>query len=244
MLDNTRTALVTGGDKGIGKGIVEVLSEEGYRVIFTYKSNEVGAQELCRTKDEVFAVQCNLSDDTSVKAALEAIASISNGVDVIVNNAGIDRDSLLLKMDFEAWEEVIRVNLVQLYHFLNRFVPGMLEKQWGRVINISSIGAFQGSYGKSNYAASKAGVLGLTKALALEYASKGITVNAVCPGAFDTSMFHRIPERYRTEIESQIPMKRLGQPVEMGKLVKFLASDDAAYITGQTIHINGGWHLG
>lgn len=244
MLNEIRTVLVTGGDKGIGKGIVEVLLNEGYKVIFTYMSNKRGAEEICGAYPNAKAVQCDLSMDSSVSTALNEITVLSPCIDVLINNAGIDRDGLITKMEFDAWQEVIKVNLVQLYHFIHRFIPGMLEKHWGRIINISSIGAFQGSYGKSNYAASKAGILGLTKALALEFAAKGITVNAVCPGAFDTSMFHRIPERYRADIEAQIPMKRLGQPEELGKLVRFLSSDDAAYITGQTIHINGGWHLG
>ncbi|GAB1468078.1 beta-ketoacyl-ACP reductase [Candidatus Cloacimonadota bacterium] len=244
MLKEAKTAFVTGGDKGIGRGIVQVLAEAGYRVIFSYKSNEKGAQELEAEYASVHAVQCDLADNASIANALQTITAIASSIDVLVNNVGIDRDGVFVKMDFDTWSEVIQVNLVQIYHFIHSFAPGMIEKNWGRILNVSSIGAFQGSFGKSNYAASKAGILGLTKALALEFASKGITVNAICPGAFDTSMFERIPQKYREEIEAQIPMKRLGNPQEMGKLVKFLASDDAAYITGQTIHINGGWHLG
>ncbi|MDD3235678.1 MAG: 3-oxoacyl-ACP reductase FabG [Candidatus Cloacimonetes bacterium] len=244
MLKEAKTAFVTGGDKGIGRGIVQVLAEAGYKVIFSYKSNEKGAQELEVEYASVHAVQCDLADNASIQNALQTITAIASSIDVLVNNVGIDRDGVFVKMDFDTWSEVIQVNLVQIYHFIHSFAPGMIEKNWGRILNVSSIGAFQGSFGKSNYAASKAGILGLTKALALEFASKGITVNAICPGAFDTSMFERIPQKYREEIEAQIPMKRLGNPQEMGKLVKFLASDDAAYITGQTIHINGGWHLG
>lgn len=244
MLKQARTALVTGGDKGIGRGIVQVLAEEGYKVIFTYKSNAEGAKELAEAYADVHAVQCDLAEDESINSAIIEIGKLSSGIDVLVNNVGIDRDSVFVKMDFATWSEVIRVNLVQVYHLIHQFVPGMIAGKWGRIVNVSSIGAFQDSFGKSNYAASKAGILGLTKALALEFAAKGVTVNAICPGAFDTSMFERIPQKYREEIEAQIPMKRLGDPQEMGQLVKFLASDDAAYITGQTIHINGGWHLG
>jgi 3-oxoacyl-[acyl-carrier protein] reductase len=244
MLKQTRTALITGGDKGIGKGIVQVLAEEGYKVIFTYKSNENGAQELAAAYANVHAVKCDFADNESIQNAIDEISKLALGIDVLVNNVGIDMDSVFVKMDFATWNEVIQVNLVQVYHFIHAFAPGMIAGKWGRILNVSSIGAFQGSFGKANYAASKAGILGLTKALALEFAAKGVTVNAICPGAFDTSMFERIPQKYREDIEAKIPMKRLGNPQEMGQLVKFLASDDAAYITGQTIHINGGWHLG
>ena len=244
MLGNAHWAVVTGGDKGLGKGVVDALAQAGYNVIFTYLSNTKGAEALTSKYSNVSSVRCDLFDNNSIQSAIENINNMAGKVDILVNNAGVDNDCLFVKMDFSRWREVINVNLVQLYHFTNSFLPMMILNKWGRIINVSSIGAFQDAYGKSNYAAAKAGILGFTRALALEVADKGVTVNAVCPGAFDTSMFERIPAKYRESIQSKIPMKRLGHPEEIGHLVEFLVSESASYITGQTIHINGGWYLG
>ncbi len=244
MLENAHWVVVTGGDKGIGKGVVDVLAQAGYYVLFTYLSNIAGAKALTSKYSNVSSIRCDLLDNESVQSAIENINDKTSRIDILVNNAGIDKDSLFIKMDFLRWSEVINTNLVQLYHFTHSFLPLMITNNWGRIINVSSIGAFQDAYGKSNYAAAKAGILGFTRALALEVADKGVTVNAICPGAFDTSMFERIPEKYREGIKSMIPMKRLGNPEEIGHLVEFLVSERASYITGQTIHINGGWYLG
>lgn len=244
MLKSSQWAVVTGGDKGIGRGVVEVLARKKYNVVFTYLSNIQGANALTAKYSNAISVQCDLSDQDSIQSAIDFINSQVERVDILINNAGVDKDALFIKMDFQKWSEVINTNLVQIYHLTHSILPSMTANKWGRIINVSSIGAFQDSFGKSNYAAAKAGILGFTKALALEVADKGVTVNAICPGAFATSMFDRIPEKYRESIKSSIPMKRLGNPQEIGYLIEFLISDKASYITGQTIHINGGWYLG
>ena len=244
MLNSSRWAVVTGGDKGIGKGIVEVMARKKYNVIFTYLSNIQGASALTAKYSNAIAVQCDISDKDSIQSAINFINCKVDRVDILINNAGVDKDGIFLKMDFLKWSEVINTNLVQIYHLTHSILPSMTANNWGRIINVSSIGAFQDSFGKSNYAAAKAGILGFTRALALEVADKGVTVNAICPGAFATSMFERIPDKYQEIIKSRIPMKRLGNPQEIGYLIEFLISDKASYITGQTIHINGGWYLG
>jgi NAD(P)-dependent dehydrogenase (short-subunit alcohol dehydrogenase family) len=243
-MSNQKIALITGGDKGIGKGIVEVLAEEGYRVFFTYRNNIEDAKQIENKYHKVSSLQFDAGDKNSIAHLIDDLSEMNITIDILINNVGIDRDAVFYKMNFDSWYEVIYINLVQIFHLTKAFVPGMILKSWGRIINISSIGAFQGSYGKTNYAASKAGIIGFSKALALELANKGITVNTICPGAFDTSMFRRIPEKYRDIIISQIPMKRLGNPKEIGYLVKYLISNEASYMTGQTLHLNGGWFFG
>lgn len=244
MLNSALWAVVTGGDKGIGRGIVETLSRKKYNVIFTYLSNIEGARSLTEKYPNAISIQCDLSNNNSIQSVIDFVYSKVDRIDILINNVGVDQDGLFIKMDFQRWSEVINTNLVQIYHLTHAILSPMVANNWGRIINLSSIGAFQDSFGKSNYAAAKAGILGFTKALALEVADKGVTVNAICPGAFATSMFERIPERYRDTIKSRIPMKRLGNPKEVGYLVEFIVSDKASYITGQTIHINGGWYLG
>lgn len=244
MLNNEKYIIVTGGDKGIGRGIVEVLSEENYNVLFTYKDNIAGAMELQNSYPHNIAIQCDFSNIDSIQQSIKKIKQYDLNISGLINNVGIDKDKTFQKMEYEDWYTVINVNLINMYYYIKIFSKHMIDGLWGRIINISSIGAFYNSYGKSNYAASKSGMIGLTKSLALQFAKYNITVNCICPGAFDTDMFNRIPDKYKEQILNDIPMKRLGTARQVGHLISFLLDDKAQYITGQTIHINGGLYLG
>lgn len=235
-----KTVFVTGGDRGIGKAIVQELAEAFDHVAFTYNSNREGAEELVRNLGNASCYQCDLKDRSRTNEVLQDVLEKRGSIDILVNNAALDSDALLAKMSAEAWDDVIDVNLRSLFNLTNPLVRSMAEKEWGRIVNLTSIAALTGAFGKSNYAASKAGVIGFTKSLAQEMASKGVTVNAIAPGAIETDMLMRIPEKYRSKILEGIPTRRFGVPKEVADLVAFLVSDKAAYITGQVIHINGG----
>ncbi|HEY5960119.1 MAG TPA: 3-oxoacyl-ACP reductase FabG [Polyangiaceae bacterium] len=241
MLD--RIVLVSGGDKGIGKAIVETLAQTHKNVIFTYNTNETGARELCRAVSNCHCFQLDLRNREHAKGLVETVTDTFGPVDILINNAGFDCDSTFLKMDGANWDDVLNVNLNSLYSLTHPVVPRMLEKGWGRIINLTSIAGFTGAFGKSNYAAAKAGVVGFTKSLCLEFAAKGITCNAVAPGAIVTDMTLRIPEKYRDKILESIPTKRMGTTQEVADVVAFLVSDLASYVNGQTIHVNGGSYL-
>lgn len=234
---------ITGGDKGIGRAIIEVLSPISDNIFFTYNSNKNGADEICNLYTNSIAYQCDLRNRISCLHIANDINERTKGIDVLINNAGYDSDSTFIKMKEESWNDVLNINLNSIYNYAQHFIPNMIENKWGRIINITSIAGFKGAFGKSNYSAAKAGVVGFTKSLALELASKGITVNAIAPGAIETDMLFRIPERYRDVILKDIPMNRFGKPKEVADLIAFLISDKASYITGQTIHINGGSYL-
>jgi len=235
-----KTVLVTGGDKGIGRAIVETFAQAHQNVVFTFNSNASGAQEICDKYSNCIARQLDLRNREQARSVIQEVRERTGGVDILVNNAGYDRDATFTKMDAETWDDVIDVNLSSLHSLIQPVIPGMVEKGWGRIINLSSIAGFTGAFGKSNYAAAKAGMVALTKSLAMELASKGVTCNAVAPGAIRTDMFLRIPEKYRLGIVDNIPAKRMGEPQEVANVVAFLASDLASYVTGQTIHVNGG----
>lgn len=234
---------ITGGSKGIGKAIVEKMSMIANNVIFTYNNSESSAIEIAEKYNNCKYYQCDLGDYKQCKNVAKNVLSEYQQIDVLINNAGYDRDAIFSKMERQTWEDVIDVNLKSIYNFANFFIPSMIEKEWGRIINLTSIAGFTGAFGKSNYSAAKAGVVGFTKSLALELASKKITVNAIAPGAIKTDMLNRIPEKYRSKILETIPAKRFGNPEEVAFLVAFLISKEAEYITGQTIHINGGSYL-
>lgn len=238
-----RIAFVTGGNKGIGRSIVFKLAEQMKYVYFTFNTDLNSANEVTKMCSNSTAIHCNLKDINEIKKVAGYISKKDVVVDILINNAGYDNDSTFLKMSVESWDEVIDINLKSVFHFTKHFLNGMISNGWGRIINISSIAASTGAFGKSNYSAAKAGLLGFTKSLALELASKNITVNAVSPGAINTNMFNRIPEKYREAIIKNIPMKRLGEPIEVANLIKFLVSDESSYITGQNIHVNGGSYL-
>lgn len=236
-----KTVLVTGGDKGIGRAIVVHLASLYEKVIFTYNVNTEGAKEIvnqCQNQN-VISYQCNLGDSIQIKK----IALQMNSVDILINNAGYENDSIFAKMEEEQWSSVIDVNLKSIYYLAHYLTPYMVEKKWGKIINLTSIAGYTGAFGKSNYAAAKAGIVGFTKSLALELAGKGINVNAIAPGAIETDMLMRIPEKYRNKILENIPSHSFGKVEDVANLVEFLISNKASYINGQTIHINGGSYM-
>lgn len=243
-----RTALVTGGSRGIGRGIALALGEAGADTLINYTSNDAAAGEvveLLRRKGvRAKAYKTDVSDPAQADALAQEIKSEFGGVDILVNNAGINRDRSFLKLTEEMWNEVIRVNLGGVFHMCQRFLPGMLEKGWGRVINISSMNGQIGNFGQANYTATKGGIDALTKTLAREVARKGVTVNAVSPGYTETDMTAGIPEKVLEQLKATIPVGRFGQPDEMGAAVVFLACPLAGYLTGQVIGVNGGANMG
>jgi acetoacetyl-CoA reductase len=235
-----RVALVTGGTRGIGAAISIALKDAGYRVAANFAGNE----EKANAFHESTGIPVFKWDVSDYQACVEGIARIEaelGSVDVLVNNAGITRDGMFHKITPQQWNEVIATNLTGLFNMTHPVWPGMRERGFGRVINISSINGQRGQLGQVNYSAAKAGDLGFTKALAQEGATKNITVNAICPGYIATEMVMAVPEKVLSEkIIPQIPVGRLGEPEEIARCVVFLASDDAAFITGSTLTVNGG----
>jgi len=236
----TRVAVVTGGTRGIGAAISKALAAEGYRVAATYHGNDEAAAKF--TADTgIRTYKWDVADYAACAAGLAQVASDLGPVEVLVNNAGITKDGMFHKMTPEQWYAVINTNLNSLFNMCRPVIEGMRERNFGRIINISSINGQKGQMGQVNYSASKAGDLGFTKALAQENAGKGVTVNAICPGYIATEMVMAVPkEVVEKSILPQIPVRRLGQPEEIARCVTFLASDDAGFITGSTLTANGG----
>lgn len=236
----SRVALVTGGSRGIGAAISIALKTAGYKVAATYAGNDEKAQAFT----DVTGIPTYKWDVSDYKECTKGIARVVDDlgpIEILVNNAGITRDAMFHKMTPEQWGEVVDTNLTGLFNMTHPVWTGMRDRNFGRVINISSINGQKGQMGQANYSAAKAGDLGFTKALAQEGAAKGITVNAVCPGYIGTEMVRAIPEKVLNErIIPQIPVGRLGEPDEIARVVVFLASDDAGFITGSTISANGG----
>ena len=235
----SRVALVTGGTRGIGRAICERLKADGYRVAAGYSGNEEAAA-ACARELGVMVVKGNVGSFEDCRAAAEAVTAELGPIDVLVNNAGITRDGVFHKMAPEQWSEVIRVNMDSLYNMTRQVIEGMRERGWGRIVNISSINGQKGQAGQTNYSAAKAGVIGFTKALALENARKGVTVNCICPGYIDTDMVQAVPEKVLEAIVGQIPVGRLGRGEEIADMVSFLAGEHAGYVTGSTLSLNGG----
>ncbi|WP_114965721.1 beta-ketoacyl-ACP reductase [Alkalilacustris brevis] len=237
-----RVALVTGGSRGIGAEISKALKTAGYKVAANYAGNDEAAKAF---SDEtgIPAYKWSVADYDACAEGVARVEADLGPVDVLVNNAGITRDAPFHKMTREQWNAVIDTNLTGIFNMTHPIWPGMRERKFGRVVNISSINGQKGQFGQANYAASKAGDLGLTKTLAQEGARAGITVNAVCPGYIATDMVMAVPEKVREAIIGQIPVGRLGEPAEIARCVVFLASDDAGFITGATLSANGGQYL-
>jgi acetoacetyl-CoA reductase len=243
-----RVAVVTGGMGGLGEAICVKLSAMGYSVIATYSPGNKKAkdwlQEMKQQGHDFYAVEVDVADFESCQKAIDQIVQERGPVDVLVNNAGITRDTTFRKMDRAAWEAVMKTNLDSVFNMTKPVVEGMAERKWGRVINISSVNGQKGAFGQTNYSAAKAGMHGFTKALALEYARKGVTVNTISPGYIGTKMVMAIPkEILDSKIIPQIPIGRLGKPEEVAGLVAYLCSDEAAFVTGANISINGGQHM-
>lgn len=238
-----KIVFISGGSKGIGRALVERFSSLASRVIFTYNTDISAAEELELRFYNVNAVKVDFNDLDSITGIMDDVKVRYGCPDVVVANAAHDRDNLFVKMDAQRWNDVIDVNLNSLYYLTQSFLTEMISNGWGRIIFMSSIAGFTGAFGKSNYSASKAGVVGLAKSLSLELAQKNITVNAVAPGAIQTNMLSRIPEKYLNKILEGIPMGRFGRPDEVADLVEFMASEKSNYITGQVFHINGGSYL-
>lgn len=236
----SRVAIVTGGTRGIGAAISVALKDAGYKVAASYAGNDEKANAF-KAETGISVHKWDVADYQACVDGIAAIEADLGSVDVLVNNAGITRDAMFHKMTPENWKEVIDTNLTGLFNMTHPVWPGMRERGFGRVINISSINGQKGQMGQANYSASKAGDLGLTKTLAQEGAAKGITVNAICPGYIGTEMVRAVPEKVLNErIIPQIPVGRLGEPEEIARCVVFLASDEAGFITGSTISANGG----
>jgi len=237
-----RVAFVTGGTRGIGRAIVERLKADGLQVAAGYSGNDAAA-EACAKELGVMVVKGNVGNFMDCKHAVEKVEAQLGPIDVLVNNAGITRDGVFHRMTSEQWSEVIRVNMDSLFNMTRQVIEGMREREWGRIINISSINGQKGQVGQTNYSAAKAGVIGFTKALALENAKKGVTVNCVAPGYIDTEMVQAVPPKVLESIIGQIPAGRLGSGEEIADTVSFLAGERAAYVTGTTLSLNGGQYL-
>lgn len=240
-----KIALVTGASRGIGKAIATQLAQQGATVIGTATS-ENGAQAISDYLSEFggkgFAL--NVTDKESVDTTFKAINEAHGGIDILVNNAGITRDNLLMRMKDDEWQDIIDTNLTSIFTLSKAVLRGMMKKRFGRIVNIGSVVGSAGNAGQANYAAAKAGVIGFSKSMAREVASRGITINVVAPGFIDTDMTKALTDDQKEAIFKDIPANRLGEPDEIAATVAFLVSDGAAYITGETIHVNGGMYMG
>ena len=248
MATKQRVVMVTGGMGGLGETISTKMADAGYQVVVTYSPGNSKYKEWLadmKTRGyEMLAVPCDVADIESCAKAVAEVQSKLGAVDVLVNNAGITRDMTFKKMDKVNWDAVLRTNLDSLFNMTKQVADGMVERGWGRIINVSSVNGSKGAFGQTNYSAAKAGVHGFTKALALEVAKKGVTVNTISPGYIGTKMVMAIPEDVlNTKILPQIPVGRLGKPEEVAGLVIYLASEEAAFLTGANIAINGGQHM-
>lgn len=237
-----RVALVTGGTRGIGEAISVALKDAGYDVAANYGGNDDAAKAFT-DRTGIPAYKFDVGNFDEVKASVEKIEQEVGPIDVLINNAGITRDGTLHRMDPAKWDAVIRTNLTSCFNTARCVIDGMRERSFGRIVNIGSVNGQAGQYGQANYAAAKSGIHGFTKALALEGASKGITVNAIAPGYVDTDMVRAVPEEVLKKIIATIPVGRLGKPEDIARTVLFLVADDAGFMTGSTISINGGQHM-
>ncbi len=235
-----KCALVTGATGGIGRVIVKKLHDAGATVIITDMRQETLDEFAAELKDRVFAFACNLGDPADIDALVAKAEKAAGAVDILVNNAGLTKDNLFIRMKDEDWNLVLNVNLTAGFRLARAVVRGMMKRRYGRIVSMASVVGVTGNPGQANYSASKAGMIGMTKCLAAEVASRGITANCVAPGFIKTAMTDALPEEAKEKLAHSIPMARLGLPEDVANAVVFLASDEASYITGQTIHVNGG----
>ncbi len=237
-----RVALVTGGTRGIGEAICETLRDAGYKVAANYGGNDEAAAKFTEATG-IPAYKWNVGDMASCQQGVKQVEAELGPVEVLINNAGITRDGTMHKMSFEQWNAVIQTNLSSCFNMSRCVIEGMRAAGFGRIVNIGSVNGQAGQYGQVNYASAKSGIHGFTKALALEGAAKGITVNAVAPGYIGTEMVRAVPEKVLAKIIATIPVGRLGEASEIARSVLFLVADDAGFITGSTLSINGGQHM-
>ena len=246
MNEQSRVALVTGASRGIGAAIAESLGLAGYTVIGTATS-QVGADGICErfvaSKINGSGMVLNVTEPDSINSLLTAVIEKFGAPTILVNNAGITKDNLLLRMKEEEWLDVINTNLTSVFRLSKACIRAMTKARWGRIVTISSVVGSMGNGGQSNYSATKAGVEGFSRALAKELGSRSITVNAVAPGFIETDMTKELPDENKASMLDQIPLARLGLPSEIAAVVKFLVSDAAGYITGETVHVNGGMYM-
>jgi len=243
-----KVAVVTGGSRGIGRAICLQLAEKGAKVVINYVSRSEAAEET-RAQVEAIGGECllvkfNVADTSEVQEAFKEIIAECGRIDILVCNAGITRDSLLIKMKEDAWDEVMAVNLKGAFNCIKEGCRPMMKKRWGRIIVVTSVVGFTGNAGQVNYSAAKAGLMGLARSSARELASRGITVNCVAPGFIDTDMTSDLPETVKEKMLAEIPLGVFGQPDDIAGAVTYLASDAARYVTGQAIHVNGGMLMG
>jgi 3-oxoacyl-[acyl-carrier protein] reductase len=243
-----KVCIITGSSRGIGKGIATAFAKEGANIVISFRSQEDAAKETAeeiveKYDAEVEIVKADVSKEEEVVEIVERTRKRFGTVDILVNNAGVHKDSVVWKMDKNVWEEVISTNLTGIFLCTKHVVPIMREKSWGRIVNISSVAGQIGLFGASNYSASKSGLFGFTKTVAREVANRNITVNCVAFGYVETGMNLRLPEEIRQKVLQEIPMRRFGKVEEVSGPIVFLCTDEAAYITGQIIHINGGYYM-
>lgn len=242
MIFNNRVAVVTGSTQGIGLAIAKRLAKEGVKVVVTSRNIDKVNKAVCEIKNdggEAFGLKCNVTNREEVKALGEKVIKEYGSIDILVNNAGITKDSSFKKMTDEQWDEVIDSDLKSVFIVTQELSKYMELNKYGRIINLSSVVGLAGNFGQANYSAAKAGIIGLTKTLAMELGKKGITVNAIAPGFIETAMTEEIPENIRAEIISSIPVNRPGQPEEIAAATAFLASEETGFISGVTLSVNG-----
>ena len=242
-----KSAIVTGASRGIGKDIAIYLANEGAKVVVNYSGSkekaEAVVEEIKARGGIAFAAQANIDQADDVQSLVKQTLEVFGSIDILVNNAGITRDNLIMRMKEQEWDDVLNTNLKGVFLCTKAVTRQMMKQRNGRIINITSIVGVSGNAGQANYVAAKAGVIGLTKSSAKELASRNITVNSVAPGFITTDMTDALPEEVKSQMLSQIPLAKFGNPEDIAKAVAFLASEDANYITGQTLHVNGGMYM-
>ena len=239
-----RNIFVTGATGGIGGSIIETLNQNGANIIAS-GTNEEKLNRIKSKYKNIKTINFNVSNHKKIDSLVEEVSDSFNGkIDGLINNAGINNDNLSLRMSLDEWQKVIDINLTSTFLLSKFFIKKMLKNKYGKIVNITSIVGHTGNIGQSNYAASKSGIIGMSKSLALEYAKKNITINCVSPGFIDTDMTEKIDEKFKAQLIEKIPINRLGQPKDVANVVSFLMSDLSNYITGETIHINGGMYFG